>query len=98
MVTTKGGFIIGEGKIVLVAQYDVSVIWAVKSRLQGRRWNPDNKTWTAPVTPENIETAIAIAEELDLEINAEKMRTGLDHTTSYVVPCDDHCDEFGEMI
>jgi len=41
-------------------EFDIKVVAAIKTQVEGRRWEPNKKIWTAPTTIKNVQTLKAL--------------------------------------
>lgn len=57
--------------IVLEFPYDAALIERVKA-IKGRRYHPENRTWTVPYTPDNVQAVKELGFELDESLDETK--------------------------
>ena len=52
---------IKDTNFVIKIPYDITLVNLIKISFSGRKWNPDFKTWQAPISEKNISAALQLA-------------------------------------
>lgn len=68
--------VIKGNQIHITFPFDVKTVAEVKTKIEGRRWEPNQKIWTAPATLQNAK----MLKELEFEICSDLKKLIADHT------------------